>query len=477
MTANKKYILLLTTIWSLLYLAGNQFLPITDPVEGNYVETAREMLLYGDYLSPRIFGEFWYDKPVLFYWELAAAFQLCGIHNFAARLAPAMMALAGILLLYWWARRLYTEKIAFVAGLVLATSLEYWCVGHAVITDMTLLVTVSLCLIAFYTGYREKKPHWFYLAYGAAGLAVLDKGPIGLCLPGLIILLFLLWQRDLKALLVRETFIGLVVFFGVIGIWYLPMFFLHGRDFLDVFFGVHNVMRATVSEHPKDNVWYFYPAMFFAGFFPWVWGAIPAGWKRIRRGWHWQLDTDTRFLLVWAVTVVAVFQCFATKYVTYTFPYMFPVVLLLARWLAGLGKKFYCAVAAMIVAYVALLVWVAVPQMTARSAVSLAEVAKPFIHETTGLYCYREDGSVSMTFYTGHFMRELCPAREMERKGGLDWSVTNVMPQMAIEQVDKEQPMLVITNEQDGAELQEVLSGKWQLLATAGKRVLYYREP
>ncbi|MBQ1336017.1 MAG: hypothetical protein IIY37_03710, partial [Selenomonadaceae bacterium] len=118
-----------------------------------------------------------------------------------------------------------------------------------------------------------------------------------------------------------------------------------------------------------------------------------------------------------------------------------------------------------------------VPQMTARSAVSLAEVAKPFIHETTGLYCYREDGSVSMTFYTGHFMRELCPAREMERKGGLDWSVTNVMPQMAIEQVDKEQPMLVITNEQDGAELQEVLSGKWQLLATAGKRVLYYREP
>ena len=52
-----------------------------------------------------------------------------------------------------------------------------------------------------------------------------------------------------------------------------------------------------------------------------------------------------------------------------------------------------------------------------------------------------------------------------------------MMPQMAIEQVDKEQPMLVITNEQDGAELQEVLSGKWQLLATAGKRVLYYREP
>lgn len=69
----------------LLYMLGNWALPITDPVESNYTETAKEMIAAGDYVSPRIFGNYWYDKPILFYLELIGAFQLFGMTDFAAR--------------------------------------------------------------------------------------------------------------------------------------------------------------------------------------------------------------------------------------------------------------------------------------------------------------------------------------------------------------------------------------------------------
>ena len=59
---------------------------------------------------------------------------------------------------------------------------------------------------------------------------------------------------------------GFALFLGVVSLWYLPMYLLHGSDFLDTFLGVHNVLRATVSEHPRNNVWYYYLLVFLAGF-------------------------------------------------------------------------------------------------------------------------------------------------------------------------------------------------------------------
>lgn len=74
--------LLLLLLSLVLFFAGNSRLLITDPVESNYALTAREMLAAGDWLSPRIYGNFWYDKPWLFYGELLIAFRLFGVTSF-----------------------------------------------------------------------------------------------------------------------------------------------------------------------------------------------------------------------------------------------------------------------------------------------------------------------------------------------------------------------------------------------------------
>lgn len=103
----------LAVMTAIFCFAANHLLVITDPVESNYALTAKEMLASGDYFSPRIFGNYWYDKPIFFYWELIAAFKLFGISNFAARFFPALFGVAGILLAYAFTARLYDKKTGF----------------------------------------------------------------------------------------------------------------------------------------------------------------------------------------------------------------------------------------------------------------------------------------------------------------------------------------------------------------------------
>lgn len=118
-----------------LYFWGNGSLPVTAPVEVNYAQTAKEMLSAGDYLSPQIYGNYWYDKPIFFYWELLAAFSVFGVTDFAARFFPALFAAAGLLLTYCFARRIYDERTAFWSVIILGTGVLYAVLAKLILTD------------------------------------------------------------------------------------------------------------------------------------------------------------------------------------------------------------------------------------------------------------------------------------------------------------------------------------------------------
>ena len=281
MTETRKHLTLLLLLCAIFFL-GNGTLAITDQVESNYVLTAKEMLASGDYFSPRIYGEYWYDKPAFFYWELIAAFSLFGTTDFAARLFPGIFASIGVFLTYAFGRQLYDARTGFFAAGILATSLGYWIVAKSVITDATLFVFLNASLVFFYLGYRHDR-RLYYASWLFSGLAVLTKGPVGIVLPGLIILMFLLVRRDIGELR-RIKPLGLGLFVLVGGSWYAGMYALHGADFISNFFGVHNVLRATVAEHGAWDVWYFYSAIFLVIFFPWSFLLILPLIRRLRRG-------------------------------------------------------------------------------------------------------------------------------------------------------------------------------------------------
>ena len=451
---------------------------VTDPVESNYVLTAKEMIAAGDYFSPRIYGHYWYDKPILFYWELILAFQVMGINDFAARFFPALFASVGVFMTYFFGRRLYSQKIGFIAALILATSLEYWYLGHAIITDMTLFLTVSGTLICYYFGYTEQRSRYYYAAFSLAGLGVLTKGPIGFLLPGLIILLFLLWQRDLKALLRWHMLGGFLLMLLLCAAWYLPMYLIHGQAFIDTFFGVHNGLRVTVPEHPRDDVWFYYLLIFLVGFFPWSFAGLPTFIRNVhKRNFHLTTDPKERFLIIWSLAVFVCFQSFATKYVTYTFPYMMPLAILMAGYFVKrprLTKWLGIGGAAL---YTILLFTAAAPLCQRNSGAAAASQLMPYIQDSTELFTYQMPYSASMVYYSGYEIKRLETQSDIdkERPQKMAWTATNVMPFQAIENLPAHQPIIVITTAKGLDALQQEVPGSWESIGSCGDMYFYRR--
>lgn len=316
------------------YLFFSHLLPITDPVESNYALTAKEMVQSSDWLSPRIYGNVWYDKPVFFYWLTAISFKLFGFSDLAARLVPALFGAAGLVFIYWYAAKASSKSAAFIAAIIMGTSLEYVVLAKLVITDMVFLVFNSTALAFFYLGYMKMNgsKQWYLGMYVSLALAVLTKGPIGVLLPGLVMTIFMGVQRNWNELKKMSIPIGALLFAVITLPWYLAMYAMHGADFLNTFLGVHNYLRATVSEHPKDNVSYYYVVVFCLSMLPWSAIAL----KAIVRGYQDLRSKSSPlilFCLIWASAYFGFYSLMATKYVTYIFPVLFPVSILTALYL------------------------------------------------------------------------------------------------------------------------------------------------
>ena len=118
--------LLLFLVTALLLFTGNSSLLVTDSVESNYALTAKEMVLSGDWLSPQIYGHYWYDKPVFFYWLTALSYKLFGFTEFASRFFPAVFGMASIVLLGWAGSKLYNARTGFYSAVILVSSVEFF---------------------------------------------------------------------------------------------------------------------------------------------------------------------------------------------------------------------------------------------------------------------------------------------------------------------------------------------------------------
>lgn len=136
---NRDYHILIVLILSaLIYFIGNSWLNITDPVESNYALTAKEMIMNQNYLSPQIFGHYWYDKPIFYYWELIIGFKIFGISNFGARFFSALIGLCNIFLVFRFVKAQTNHIIAIASAIIVSISVEHWIIAKSIITDMTL---------------------------------------------------------------------------------------------------------------------------------------------------------------------------------------------------------------------------------------------------------------------------------------------------------------------------------------------------
>ena len=448
----------------ILFFLGGWLIPITDPTESVYVLTAKEMLAADDWFSPRIYGNFWFDKPIMFYWELLIAYKLFGVNEFAARLFPAIFATLGVFLTYFFGAKLYNRKVGFVAAVMLATSLEYWYLAHAIITDMTLLVLFSATLMSFFLGYRAGKPRFYLIAFATSGAAVLTKGPIGFFLPGLIILIFLAWQGDLRHLKKLFRLKNLLILAAIVSIWYLPMILIHGTDFVENFLGVHNFLRATVSEYPKTDVWYYYLLITAIGFFPW---SIPLIWGAIKnlRGLP-KFDATEKFLIVWTLTVIIFFQLCATKYITYTLPAMLPAMIFFARFFVRRWKMFIGIATSTLIIYPLIQIFAALPLTEDNSARREAEIILPLIDDKTCVISHGKDYAGSLVFYTGEKIYRLETKANFEklRPQKMTWTSKNVMPFMTFDELPPDKKVVAVVSIDFDKSFLDNAAGTWELI-------------
>ncbi|BBB92576.1 MAG TPA: glycosyltransferase family 39 protein [Methylomusa anaerophila] len=325
MTNKKKWlsIALILCVAGILMFTFLGTYPLLDPDEPVYAETAREMLQFQDFISPRIYGDFWYDKPPMYYWLVAAAFKIFGIGEFAARFPSALLAVSGAVLVYLSGRELFNERAGLLAALVLATSLEYFYLGNAAVTDMTLTFFLTAALLSF----LHRK---YYLLYGSAALAVVTKGPVGIFFCGVIIILYLVLTGKLTMMKRMKVVSGGVLFALIALPWYAAMYSLHGMAFIDTFLGFHNVTRFLQPEHAAGAIWYYYTPVLILGFFPWSAFLVQAFFTGLKE--KGEYHNTCVFLVIWAAVVFLFFSISQTKLVSYILPMYPPLALLVGYY-------------------------------------------------------------------------------------------------------------------------------------------------
>lgn len=307
-------------------LWGSWLLPVTDPVESNYALTAKEMVLSGDWMSPQIYGTYWYDKPIMVYWLLSISYTLLGFTDLASRLPAVFCGALSVMILIWYMIRIKKDNIIAVwSGVMLALSLEFWVISHAIITDSMLLLFTIPTMLSGYIGVMEGNKKHLIIAYAAAGLACLSKGPVGLVLPGALLLFWCLSMKSGKMAARLFPWQGILAFFLVVLPWYGGMVLIHGSDFITQFLGLHNIVRATSSEHPADNHWYYYLVLLPAALLPWTFTSF----YEMVKGWKEKIPFY-KFLMVWCWGTILFYTLMATKYVTYTYIAVVPAIILAA---------------------------------------------------------------------------------------------------------------------------------------------------
>ena len=223
MTRRLRDTLILCAAGAVLLFAGLGRADLFNPDEPRESEMAREMLVTGDHVVPRLAGEPFLEKPPLFYWLVVTAFRAAGgPSEAAARIVPAIAGFLCLFVTFAMARRLFGENTALLAALVLLTCFESFWLARRCLIDMPMTFTILLACDALHrvvTAERRTPPGWLTVAAAALAGALLFKGIVGAAIPGLAVAGWLLWRLDLRPLWKRGLLAAGVVSLVPVGLW------------------------------------------------------------------------------------------------------------------------------------------------------------------------------------------------------------------------------------------------------------------
>ncbi len=273
------------------------------------------------------------SKPPLFHWIAAPLAFLFGPSDFTVRLpsviAVEVMAITTFLL----GMAMGGRKTAWLAVGALLGMYQFWVSGTEARVDMLFAACVTVSIAGFFFWYRDTREAARATCYLASACAVLAKGPVGIALPGLVIVGFLAVERRLPLLwkFVSWPLIGVALFIDL-G-WYALAYHIGGSQFIawqimheniDQLFGTHGFS----SNKTTLSMLGWIPTRTF----PWNLALL---WGLIRRLRGEREDSTGRFLHVWWIAITAFFFLVNIKRAVYLLPTYPAIALLAARAIAG----------------------------------------------------------------------------------------------------------------------------------------------
>jgi 4-amino-4-deoxy-L-arabinose transferase-like glycosyltransferase len=314
-------------------------LPFIGADECRYARIAQEMSEARQWVTPRLEGLPWLEKPPLYYWMTIPMIRAFGMGEASARIAPVLCALLAAASVYWLGARLWSKRAGFWSCLILLTSIGYIAFGRSASMDIPFTTCLTMAFALLAAGILGKKIRWWQTAcaYALIGCAVLAKGPVGLVLAAGILVLFWVFDEQGGSLRRARVFTGMGIILVVAVPWFWLAFRENGFSFISIFFINHNLARYVSDIHHHDQPLYYFLLVLPGLLFPWS-GWLPALLPRpfFRSGtlnWRsWQRSTI--FLISWILFPLAFFSLSGSKLPGYVLPCLPPVALLLGRRVA-----------------------------------------------------------------------------------------------------------------------------------------------
>lgn len=335
--------LLILCYFIFFFNIGNYALMDVD--ETRYVSMARDMFHSKDFLTLYLNGEYFFEKPPLYFWGECLSFAIFGkINEFTARFPVALYGTLSVLLVYFTGKKIVSQRFGFISALILATTLEFVMLAKFAILDIVVTACIGFSVMfGFLTQFVQdkNKKYFWWLFYIFSGLAVMAKGIPGFVVPFAVMFFVTLANKTFKQVFRPQYIIpGFLLFFLIVLPWHLIMFKIHDPLFFREYIIKHHLERFLNSnEINREQPFYFYIITVLWGLIPWVFSVIAVGVTKLKSFKKFAVEnlSDRHKFLVFNgiafIVTMLFFSSSSTKLITYILPvYFFTAFLTGALW-------------------------------------------------------------------------------------------------------------------------------------------------
>ena len=309
--------------------------PLMDVDETRYVSMARDMFNSKDFLTLYLNGEYFFEKPPLYFWGECLSFAIFGkVTEFSARFPVALYGTLCTILMYFTGKKVVSRRFGLVSAIILATTLEFVMLAKFAILDIVVTTCIGFSVMfGFLTQFvkDKNKKYFWWLFYAFSGLAVMAKGIPGFVVPFGTMFFVSIFNKTFKQIFRPQyILVGIALFLLIVLPWHIIMFNIHDPLFFNEYIIKHHLNRFfSSSEIHRQQPFYFYFVTILWGLIPWVFSAIAVLITKIKDIKSLSFDNLNNsqkyfwFNVIAFVVTMLFFSSSKTKLITYILPVYF----------------------------------------------------------------------------------------------------------------------------------------------------------